>query len=55
VALAVDEVRDDAGCGTFARDLLDDALLLRGCELLAVESPDREGRSGGGLLDEVRF
>jgi hypothetical protein len=55
VALAVDEVLDDAGCGALARDLLDDLLLFRGCEPLAVESLDREGRSGGGLLDEVRF
>jgi hypothetical protein len=55
VALAVGEVLDGGGCGALARDLLDDVLLLRGCEPLAVESPDREGRSGGGLLDEVRF
>jgi hypothetical protein len=55
VALAVGEVLDDAGRGALARDLLNDVLLLRGCEPLAVESLDRERRSGGGLLDEVRF
>jgi hypothetical protein len=55
VALALDEVLGDGGCGALARDFLDDVLLLRGCEPLAVESPVREGRSGGGLLDEVRF
>jgi hypothetical protein len=55
VALALDEVLGDGGCGALARDLLDDVLLLRGCEPLAVDSPVREGRSGGGLLDEVRF
>jgi hypothetical protein len=51
VALALDEVLGDGGCGVLARELLDDVLLLRGCEPLAEESPDREGRSGGGLLD----
>jgi hypothetical protein len=55
VALAVDEVLDDAGYRALAHDLLDNVLLLRGCEPLAVESPDREGRCGGGLLDEMQF
>jgi hypothetical protein len=41
VALALDEVLDDGGCGALARDLLDDVLLFRGCEPLVVESPDR--------------
>ena len=55
VELPLDEEADDAGCRALARDLLDDVLPLRGCEPLTAESADREGRSGGGLLDEVQF
>jgi hypothetical protein len=52
VALALVEVLDDGDCGALARNLL---LLFRSCEPLAAESSDGEGRSGGRLLDEVRF
>jgi hypothetical protein len=47
VALALDEVLDDGGCGALVRDLLDDVSLLRGCEPPAVESPNREGPEAG--------